>query len=653
MSHLPPRILFLNQEVDYNHKMIDRSFIALNQVPNLLPNETSLTMKKYLQTTFMVLLALAFSISSFAQTNAIYPANSVVPGFQNSTVGLNAGNALNAGTKYNTFTGAQSGLNVVNSAGNSYYGTDAGINHEGEVNTFIGYGAGSSNILVTSNNSTYLGSLAGSRTSGNGNVLIGFRAGANLGVIDNQLYINNTTGTPLIYGDFDADVAGINTTAPLGTFDVRGTNLLVTDVGTTAANFINSRAAAVGQAGGPPGTSPCSLYGFRAQTDLDNAINVGMDANIPTILWGSTTDDLTFAFRNPPSSSACSTRLLRLGRNVAGTGYQLIFEGSGRVSGSWLVLSDKRIKKDVKAIPNALDLVQQLNGVTYSYNTDRDDAMILPEGKVYGFIAQEVQEVIPEVTSQSKEDGLIGIKYTELIPVLTEAIKEQQVVIDDQATIIENQEEKIASLEDRLAAIEKMLMLAERPEMDVRMIPVGDIISKILTDVIPGAVPFTSVYEDSAPHGRPTLYFLAGVVTYMALYEEKVPSDYMPDATVHPGVRANLDDIVDFAWDELNAFDEPSGRSRVFYSISTSQDEVDTPQWTISPNPVRDVLRIQCDEEVQRVVLSDLEGRTILEESPRSRSVSLQLSDLTPGVYLVKGQGENGSFSQKIIKVAD
>ena len=196
-------------------------------------------------------------------------------------------------------------------------------------------------------------------------------------------------------------------------------------------------------------------------------------------------------------------------------------------------------------------------------------------------------------------------------------------------------------------------MLAERPEMDVRMIPVGDIISKILTEVIPGAVPFRSIYEDSAPHGRPTLYFLAGVVTYMALYEEKVPSDYMPDATVHPGVRANLDDIVDFAWDELNAFDEPSGRSRVFYSISTSQDEMDALEWAISPNPVRDILKIRSDEEVQRVLIFDLEGRVIHEVSPRSRSVYLQLSDLTPGVYLVTGQGENGSFSQKIVKVAE
>jgi hypothetical protein len=194
-------------------------------------------------------------------------------------------------------------------------------------------------------------------------------------------------------------------------------------------------------------------------------------------------------------------------------------------------------------------------------------------------------------------------------------------------------------------------MLAERPEMDVRMIPVGDIISKVLTEVIPGAVPFRSIYEDSAPHGRPTLYFLAGVVTYMALYEEKVPSDYMPDATVHPGVRANLEDIVDFAWDELNAFDEPSGRSRVFFSISTSQDEVTTPEWTISPNPARDVVDISCEEVMDKVVVLDLEGQAISVLRPRSDHISLPLASCSPGVYLIRGYGRNWSFSQKVVKV--
>ncbi len=426
---------------------------------------------KHLQSTILVCLAMAFCTFTFAQNNAVYPDNSGVPGFQNSLVGFNTGNALNNSSKYNTFTGGLAGFDVVNSAANTYDGHNAGRNHEGEVNSFFGYEAGALTGTKTSGASTYIGALAGSGTFGNRNVFLGFRAGAGLADVDNQLYIAVSTGTPLIYGNFADQVAGINTTAPLSTFDVRGTNLLVTDPGTTAANFINNRATGLGQSGGPGGPAPCDLYGFRSQTDINNSINVGMDAKIPTILWESTADDLTFAVRNPSTSSTCSTRLLRLGADIGGSGYQLIFDGAGRVNGSWSVFSDKRLKKDVEVIPNALDLVKQLNGVTYTYDTDRNPDMILPQGKVYGFIAQDVKAVIPEVTSTSKEDGLIGIKYTEIIPLLTEGIKEQQEVIESQEEVIAEQQnqldaqnDKIATLEARLAAIEQSLSATSNTE---------------------------------------------------------------------------------------------------------------------------------------------------------------------------------------------
>lgn len=182
-----------------------------------------------------------------------------------------------------------------------------------------------------------------------------------------------------------------------------------------------------------------------------------MNGTIPTILWGRSvsSNDLTFAYSNGVGSSPCSTRILRLGRNISG--YQFFLEGSGRVNGSWLVLSDKRLKKDVEKIGNAMDLITQLNGVTYNYDMDKNPDMVLPTGKTYGFIAQEVRSVIPEVTAVTEEDGLVGIRYTELIPVLTEGIKEQQEVIEAQEETILDQQAQINVLEDRLAAIEQML----------------------------------------------------------------------------------------------------------------------------------------------------------------------------------------------------
>ena len=48
-----------------------------------------------------------------------------------------------------------------------------------------------------------------------------------------------------------------------------------------------------------------------------------------------------------------------------------------------------------------------------------------------GFIAQEVEEVFPELVNRNPENDLRSVDYISLIPVLVEAIKEQQQQIDD------------------------------------------------------------------------------------------------------------------------------------------------------------------------------------------------------------------------------
>jgi len=110
------------------------------------------------------------------------------------------------------------------------------------------------------------------------------------------------------------------------------------------------------------------------------------------------------------------------------------------------------------------------------------------------------------------------------------------------------------------------LIVASRPELDTRLIPVGMIMSKILRDVIPNQIPFDELYEDSAPHGRANLYFLAGMVTYMAMYEENIPVNYMPSTLISPAIRNNIETIRNFVWEELNNFNFPNGDSRVFYN---------------------------------------------------------------------------------------
>jgi hypothetical protein len=90
--------------------------------------------------------------------------------------------------------------------------------------------------------------------------------------------------------------------------------------------------------------------------------------------------------------------------------------------------SDKRHKNNIQTIPNALEKVSKLNGVTWEWNDDVNE--VTKQSPKTGLIAQEVLEVLPEVVKQ-KEDGFLGLDYSKMMGLLVEAIKEQQSQIEE------------------------------------------------------------------------------------------------------------------------------------------------------------------------------------------------------------------------------
>lgn len=88
-----------------------------------------------------------------------------------------------------------------------------------------------------------------------------------------------------------------------------------------------------------------------------------------------------------------------------------------------------------------------------------------------------------------------------------------------------------------------------RPDTQVDLIPVGSILSALFAEggVLDGLPP-EALYTDSAPHGTPTLYMLAAMVTYAWVYEAPLPTDYVPPATLHPDVVANYRAVADTIW---------------------------------------------------------------------------------------------------------
>lgn len=115
--------------------------------------------------------------------------------------------------------------------------------------------------------------------------------------------------------------------------------------------------------------------------------------------------------------------------------------GSGTYYGTW-TQSDLRIKKDVTTVSNSLDIVLKSRGTSYNY-VDEDFAKESGfSSRSYGLIAQEVKEVVPELV-KAGDDSILAINYDGYIPILIEAIKEQQKQIE--ALKEEVQELKLSS----------------------------------------------------------------------------------------------------------------------------------------------------------------------------------------------------------------
>ena len=106
---------------------------------------------------------------------------------------------------------------------------------------------------------------------------------------------------------------------------------------------------------------------------------------------------------------------------------------------TWTTNSDIRIKKNIRDTRYGLSTVMQLRPVEYT--------LISSDLKQVGFIAQEVNKLVPEVVTGTEGDlekgEILGITYANLVAVLTKAIQEQQKQIEDLHQKLEAQGKKM------------------------------------------------------------------------------------------------------------------------------------------------------------------------------------------------------------------
>lgn len=139
------------------------------------------------------------------------------------------------------------------------------------------------------------------------------------------------------------------------------------------------------------------------------------------------------------------------------------FDGDVHVTGTITSSSDAALKENIQTLPatDALAKLQQLQPKTYSFDTQDYPYLNLPTGTQYGLLAQEVEQVLPQLVSNiiqperrdikgnslSPRMEYKGINYMGLVPLLVSAVKDQQTKIDSLQNVIDN---RLLALEQRL-----------------------------------------------------------------------------------------------------------------------------------------------------------------------------------------------------------
>lgn len=189
--------------------------------------------------------------------------------------------------------------------------------------------------------------------------------------------------------------------------------------------------------------TPAGVYGLAvAEQTVNNVATIGVVGH--TNLWQGMG---VIGSRSP--------------NNGPDTGFGGQFYDDVGYTGGLFNISDRRTKKNIRSVVNAVALVKQLRPVSYEFDLEQYPRMGLPAGREFGFVAQEVQQVLPDVTATKTfmtdagairmphasphphTEDFVVMDYSRLIPILTQAIKEQQETIERLEREVESLKEKV------------------------------------------------------------------------------------------------------------------------------------------------------------------------------------------------------------------
>lgn len=318
-------------------------------------------------------------------------AGAVTTGGQNTFVGANAG-AANTSGNFNAFFGFNAGAAMVTEFNNAFFGARAGESNRGFSNAFFGTDAG--RLSTTTSDNTFIGAFAGvNNTTGGTNIFLGRSAG-------------------------DTNTTGSNNTIIGQRADVGSNNL-----------------------------SNATAIGARAQVTQSDSLVLGSINGVN----GATADTKVGIGTTAPATPLQVVGDIRVG--TAGTNGCVQRFDATAIAGT--CSSDLRFKRNITPFTSLLDKFTQLRPVHYYWRAADFPAKRFGAGQSYGLIAQEVEQVMPELVSVDAE-GYKLVDYSKLPLLAVQAIREQQSLIERQRSQLDAQRQELDEL--------KKAFCAERPQ---------------------------------------------------------------------------------------------------------------------------------------------------------------------------------------------
>ena len=124
----------------------------------------------------------------------------------------------------------------------------------------------------------------------------------------------------------------------------------------------------------------------------------------------------------------------------------VLFDGTTTISGDLSINSDARLKVNIISLGGTLAKLLQIDGKSYTMKKDENKKQKI------GVLAQDIEKVFPELVSES--NGIKSVNYQGLVPVLINAIKEQDAMMKEQEIKYLEQEKRLERLERLVAAID-------------------------------------------------------------------------------------------------------------------------------------------------------------------------------------------------------